>query len=79
MLTPPSAQRKPGTVGQPQGVELRILSFDSEDEVEEGEVCIRGPNVTAGYLNNRKANRESFTPNGGFFRTGDRGKLDADG
>ncbi|KAG0146498.1 hypothetical protein CROQUDRAFT_77681 [Cronartium quercuum f. sp. fusiforme G11] len=75
----PPAKRKPGTVGLPQGVDLRILSFDSEDEVEEGEVCIRGPNVTAGYLNNQKANTESFTTQGRFFRTGDRGKLDADG
>lgn len=75
----PPAKRKPGTVGKPQGIDLRILSFDSEDEVEEGEVCIRGPNVTAGYLNNPKANSESFTVKERFFRTGDRGRLDADG
>ena len=25
-----------------------------------GEVCIRGPNVTAGYLNNPSANQEAF-------------------
>ena len=25
-----------------------------------GEVCIRGPNVTAGYLDNPKANEEAF-------------------
>lgn len=33
-----------------------------------GEVCIRGPNVTAGYLNNAKANEEAFA--GGWFHTG---------
>ncbi len=39
-----------------------------------GEVCIRGANVTAGYLNNPKANEEAFA--GGWFHTGDQGVLD---
>ena len=43
----------------------------------EGEVCIRGDNVTPGYENNPKANAESFTD--GWFRTGDQGFFDADG
>ncbi|MBW0522592.1 hypothetical protein O181_062307 [Austropuccinia psidii MF-1] len=77
--TLPPAQRKPGTVGKPVGVELKILDYTSENEVEEGEVCIRGPNVTAGYLNNLTANQSSFTGPGGYFRTGDRGKFDQDG
>jgi acyl-CoA synthetase (AMP-forming)/AMP-acid ligase II len=42
-----------------------------------GEIVIRGPNVTAGYANNPKANAEAFT--NGWFRTGDQGMLDADG
>ncbi|KAH8925096.1 acetyl-CoA synthetase-like protein [Atractiella rhizophila] len=74
----PPAKRKPGTVGLGQGVEVRILSLNSDEQVEEGEVCIRGANVTRGYINNEKANKESFTKDG-FFRTGDRGKLDEDG
>jgi len=44
----------------------------------EGEISIRGENVTKGYLNNEKANKESFTKEG-FFRTGDQGKMDKDG
>jgi len=75
----PPAIRKPGSVGKPVGIDLKILNFDKEEEVEEGEVCIRGPNVTSGYLNNPTANKSSFTVPGGYFRTGDRGKVDADG
>lgn len=51
---------------------------DKGAPVEEGEVCIRGLNVTKGYLNNPKANAEAFTSDG-FFRTGDQGKKDKDG
>jgi acyl-CoA synthetase (AMP-forming)/AMP-acid ligase II len=40
-------------------------------------VVIRGPNVTAGYENNPKANAEAFV--NGWFRTGDQGVIDADG
>ena len=42
-----------------------------------GEVCIRGPNVTGGYLNNPQASREAFA--GGWFHTGDQGYLDERG
>lgn len=76
----PPAKRKPGTVGLGQGVEVRILD-DKGVEVpkgQEGEISIRGENVTSGYINNPKANAESFTKEG-FFRTGDQGKLDDDG
>ena len=43
----------------------------------EGEVCIKGDNVTPGYENNDAANASSFTH--GWFRTGDQGVFDADG
>ncbi|KAJ2904239.1 hypothetical protein GGI21_004317, partial [Coemansia aciculifera] len=74
----PPAQHKPGSVGIPQGVELAILD-DSDDVTHLGEVCIRGPNVTPGYLNNAEANAKSFTSDGGWFRTGDQGYIDDDG
>ncbi|KAI0851275.1 acetyl-CoA synthetase-like protein [Daldinia vernicosa] len=76
----PPAKRKPGTVGLGQGVEVKILN-DAGDEVPqgtEGEICIRGENVTKGYLNNPTANATAFAK-GGFFRTGDQGKKDEDG
>ncbi|KAI4192554.1 MAG: hypothetical protein LQ350_008624 [Teloschistes chrysophthalmus] len=44
----------------------------------EAEICIRGNNVTGGYLNNTEANKSSFTAEG-FFRTGDQGTQDQDG
>jgi acyl-CoA synthetase (AMP-forming)/AMP-acid ligase II len=44
---------------------------------EQGEIVIKGPNVTRGYENNPEANAKSFTD--GWFRTGDQGFLDADG
>ena len=50
---------------------------------EEGEIVIRGSNVTAGYEANDQANASAFTadPNSGndWFRTGDQGVFDADG
>ena len=86
----PPAARKPSSVGLPQGIELAILDDDGK-RVEEGEVCsasrvnsdaltfaVRGANVTKGYSNNAKANKEAFTADG-WFRTGDRGKLDSEG
>ncbi|KAJ2720541.1 hypothetical protein GGI07_004545 [Coemansia sp. Benny D115] len=72
----PPAKHKSGSVGLPQGVEVTILDDDGK-RVHLGEVCVRGPNVTPGYLNNAEANAKSFTD--GWFRTGDQGYLDDDG
>ncbi|KXT11070.1 hypothetical protein AC579_8549 [Pseudocercospora musae] len=76
----PPAKRKPGSVGLGQGVEVKILDQDGNEvpQGKEAEICIKGSNVTKGYINNDKANRESFTADG-FFRTGDQGKKDEDG
>lgn len=76
----PPAKRLPGSVGIGQGVEVKILDKDGKDQPQglEAEICIRGENVTKGYLNNPEANRTSFTADG-FFRTGDQGKKDKDG
>ncbi|KAI9227368.1 MAG: hypothetical protein DHS80DRAFT_31833 [Piptocephalis tieghemiana] len=76
----PPSDHKPGSVGIPQGVDLRILDTQGKEmpQGQEGEVCIQGVNVTKGYRDNPKANESSFWP-GGWFRTGDRGKLDPQG
>lgn len=75
----PPAVHKPGSVGQGTNVDVAIM-----DEAgtllptgSQGEVVVRGPNVTRGYHNNPEANAAAFT--NGWFRTGDRGVLDAEG
>lgn len=85
----PPGRRKPGTVGVGHGVEVRILNEKGEElpQGENGEVCVRGKNVTPGYINNDKANRDSFfrvayghPPEvDGFLRTGDQGRKNEDG
>lgn len=76
----PPGKRQPGSVGIGQGVEVKILDLAGKEipQGQEAEICVRGENVTKGYLNNPAANESSFTKEG-FFRTGDQGKLDADG
>jgi len=75
---PPRA-RKPGSVGVAAGPQVGIMDEAGEllEPGETGEVVIQGPNVTAGYVNNEKANAEAFT--NGWFRTGDQGYLDPEG
>jgi len=73
----PPAARKPGSVGIPQGVEVALLDSDG-NRVTEGEVCVRGLNVTSGYLNSKEANASAYTHDN-FFRTGDQGKFDSEG
>ena len=75
----PPAARKPGSVGIAAGPEVAIMDDGGNilAQGETGEIVIRGPNVTAGYEANDKANAEAFTE--GWFRTGDQGQFDGDG
>ena len=75
----PPAVRKPGSVGVAAGPQVAIMAEDGTllPRGATGEIVIRGPNVTAGYENNPKANAEAFVD--GWFRTGDQGVMDAEG
>jgi acyl-CoA synthetase (AMP-forming)/AMP-acid ligase II len=75
----PPRPRRAGTVGPAAGPEVAILDEAGRPlpAGSVGEVVIRGPNVTAGYVANPAANASAFTD--GWFRTGDQGVLDADG
>ena len=74
----PPAPRKAGSVGPAAGPEVAIMNAEGAllGVGEEGEVAIRGENVTSGYLGNERANAAAF--HGGWFRTGDQGVMDAD-
>jgi len=75
----PPGKRRPGTVGRPTGIELAALDDDwlPVPVGAEGEVAVRGPSVVDHYLGNPAATAASFRA--GWFRTGDVGKLSADG
>ena len=75
----PPAIRRPGTVGTAAGPEMAVMAPSGEllPPGETGEIVIRGPNVTSGYVDNPEANATSFTR--GWFRTGDQGFRDGDG
>ncbi|MEK9703291.1 MAG: AMP-binding protein, partial [Deltaproteobacteria bacterium] len=72
-------KQKAGFVGIVTSPEVCIMDSlgNQLSAGEEGEVCIRGENVTPGYENNDAANASSFT--NGWFRTGDQGLFDQDG
>jgi long-chain acyl-CoA synthetase len=71
-----SGLRKAGTVGVPVfDTEIRIDGASGPGE--RGEVCIRGPQVMAGYHDRPDATAEVLVD--GWLRTGDIGTLDEDG
>jgi long-chain acyl-CoA synthetase len=68
------------TVGRPVfGIEVRILDPQGEalPANTPGEVCVRGQNVMAGYLDDLDATREAIRD--GWLRSGDIGQLDETG
>jgi acyl-CoA synthetase (AMP-forming)/AMP-acid ligase II len=75
----PPGDRDPGSVGLATGTVVTTLDPNGNElpPGTAGELAIRGPGVTSGYLANPEANAASFT--GGWFRTGDLGTVDERG
>ena len=78
---PLHGERKAGTVGPPlPGVDIRIT--DDNNAVlqtnEIGNLQVKGPNVFKGYWKMPDKTAEDFTEDG-YFNTGDKGKIDAQG
>jgi len=70
-----------GTIGLPiPGTEIAILDDDGVElpNGTPGEICIRGPQVMAGYWNQAEETKR-FISADGFFKSGDIGIMDDDG
>lgn len=70
----------PTSVGRPMpSMEVRIVDLDGTEAAPgaAGEIVVRGPSVSIGYWNNPDETARAFTD--GWFRTGDLGKVDANG
>nr|WP_287909199.1 o-succinylbenzoate--CoA ligase [Chloroflexus sp.] len=75
-LAPAEALQRLGSAGKPLlPVELRIVRSDGSEAAagEVGEICLRGPTLSPGYLGMPSRRPDEW------FRTGDMGYLDADG
>ncbi len=70
-----------GTIGLPiPSTEIAIRDDDGNDlpSGEIGEICIRGPQVMAGYWNRPDETAKVMTADG-YFKSGDLGAMDGDG
>jgi len=79
---PKEGPDKPGSIGlMLPGIEVDVVSLEDPTKLmpvgETGELRIRGPNVTKGYLNRPKETAKAFV--GDRFLTGDIGYMDSDG
>ena len=78
---PATSTEYTGTIGLPfPSTEISIRDDDGKEVPlgQPGEICIRGPQVMAGYWNRPDETAKVMTPDG-FFRSGDIGVLDERG
>jgi len=78
-LTIKEATTAPGAVGKPYRCEIRIVDEQGMPVADgtEGEVLVQGEVVISGYMEDEEVNRASFQ--GQWLRTGDLGRIDANG
>lgn len=82
---PTNGERKLGSVGLPMPyTEVRILHMDKNGDIskecvtdEVGEICIKSPGVFPGYTDPTR--NDGLFAGGEWLRTGDLGRVDADG
>jgi long-chain acyl-CoA synthetase len=80
--TPTLARRKPGSIGLPfPSTDCKIVDLETgEREVgigEDGELCVRGPQVMKGYWN--RPDETAIALRNGWLYTGDVARMDEDG
>nr|WP_245895356.1 acyl-CoA synthetase [Pontivivens insulae] len=84
---PPLGERKIGSVGIPfPYTEVKILHCDGQGNItkecgtdEIGEICVTNPGVVTGATYTEAAKNEGLFADGKYLRTGDLGRIDADG
>jgi len=77
---PYAGERRQGSIGVPlPGVSVRLLNAEGQAVApgETGEICLKGPNVFAGYWGKAEATEAAFRD--GWFRTGDLATVSPDG
>ncbi|CAG2109625.1 unnamed protein product, partial [Medioppia subpectinata] len=69
----------PGNTGNvAPGCEVKVIDLNTGESLgpnQDGEICVRGNKLFAGYLNNEKATKEAIDKDG-WYRTGDIGRYD---
>ena len=86
-VNPPEGEKKVGSVGLPfPYTEIRILHCDDSGEVQQemgvdevGEICVSNPGVFAGQTYLEPDKNKGLFADGTWLRTGDLGRIDADG
>ena len=78
LMDPAGAVGKIGSVGKAQVLTEARLAGVPDGEPGQGEVQLRGPNVTPGYYGDAAATEAAFTADG-WLATGDVARRDADG